>query len=1009
MSVPVLVALAAVIVASFVRWRRRHGAIDLEAVVLVPAMSLLLVGIAATLLATARVLGPGSLTAVALGIAIATWPWRTMPLPLRPSPSWPRMLAIGLGVCVLGGVALRLPPQDYALAGRDQGTYTLRAEHIAGTGALDLRDELLAEASHAQKKRAGPADLLGLFPTGRERWRKDRYEGAYRPGLYLADRHRGRVVPQLFHLQPAAMASARLAAGDLGPLVLLVLMGAWSLLAVAAVGRRLWSQGPWALLPVALLAIAPLPIWVHRSALSETPALLLLCGAALAGLRARDGDRDGLALAAVLLGGAAWVRGHGLLVAPAVAVVLLALPRMRRETAMIYGAMVLGSLLVHAGTTYPYLHDELQRMVPDLHPGPGAIVAVALAFVLAWDGAHRLVEARRRSGGARWIEALAARAPAWLVGIVAVSVVAWLVLRTSSPAKPFARLDCIVVMVGPVVLGAAAIGAWFVGRGRLSARPSHVWLAAIGVALVLPVALYARRNLPQGGLYYYGRYLVPEIWPACAMLATEAVRRLHLRLSPTMHRDRIAWAGAVILVAATAMPLVTHPVTRIREFAGVRAVVDGIASVLPPDAIVIAGGEGWHHGHTFNQVGGALQLSHGVSVLPYRSREAAYATLHELLVAAEAPRPVYLLVNEATKPYRRRNADGKPAGPKLAAFDDVLPAPFAAVEVRPFEMFVHRLTPVSDAVPTRVTRDELRMVLVRVVVDPTLAAATERFDPPGGTDPRCLDPKKKTTITLPPGPAGRNGPVALVLVASPGTSSTNADWVIEADGRRLSVRAVGEPKRPRDTLGPFVLPARPHALAIRGAKRRRKKAACRYGGIDEIRVLPVAMGVDDGLAWRGETYGPPRDLGHPVEPSVWVAGRGLSRKRPGIVSEGGKLKHAGPSLVLVDGQTLTFPYEPMPGDGGPIDVMVTLSRSEAGPDRTLELLVDGQVVERIEVPEARKGSWQSEPLRLDAPPAIARLSVRLAGPEGGEGRVWLRDLGLFSRAAEHPSELATPR
>lgn len=998
MSVPVLVALATVVVASFARWRQRHGAIDLEAVVLVPALAMLWIGIAATLLACARVLTPASLVLVSITIASVTWPWHTVALPRRPRPTWPRLQAIVLGACVLAGVGLRLLPQDYALAGRDQGTYTLRAEHIAATGALDLKDELLAEASHAQRRRAGPADLLGLFPTGHERWRKDRYEGAYRPGLYLADRHRGRVVPQLFHLHPVLLACARLALGTIGPGVLVVLQAAWVLLAIAAVGRRLWPREPWPLLPVALLAVAPLVIWVHRSALSETPAMLVLWGAVLAGLRARDGDRDGLALAAMLLGGAAWVRGHGLLVAPAVALVLLGLPRVRRDTALVYAAMVLGSVLVHAGTTYPYLHDELQRMAPDLHPGPGAIVAVALASALAWDGAHRLLAVRR--------PAIAARAPTWLVGIAGASFVVWLALRWSSPDKPFARLDPLLVMVGPVVLGAAVVGAWSVARQRRTTSASDVWLAAIGIALVLPVALYARRNLPQGALFYYGRYLVPEIWPLCALLATEAVRRLHVRLSRSHQRDRIAWAAAVILVAATAMPLLTHPVTRLREFAGARAVVDGIASALPPGAIVIAGGEGWHHGHTFNQVGGALQLSHGVSVLPYRSREAAYATLHELLIARTPPRPVFLLVNEATKPYRRRNEDGKPAGPKIAAFDDLLPAPFTAVEVRPFEMFVHRLTPVTDAVPSRVTRDELRMVLVRIAVDPTAAARVERFDPPDGPDPRCLDRKKKTTITLPDAP-GRRGPVALVLVASPGTSSTNEDWIVEADGRRLSLQAVGEPARPRDTLGPFILPERPHTLEVRGAKRQRTKAACRYGGIDEIRLLPVARAIGDAVPWHGETFGPPTDLGHPVEPSVWVAGRGLSRKRPGIVSEGGPLEHAGPSLVLAVGQTLTFPEEPLPGDGAPVDLVVTLSRSEAGEGRKLAVLVDDVVAHEIDVPPSRKGSWQSEPLPLSAPGTVARFGVRLVGDaSAAEGKVWLRDLGLFSRGAEHPSTVA---
>jgi len=174
-------------------------------------------------------------------------------------------------------------------------------------------------------------------------------------------------------------------------------------------------------------------------------------------------------------------------------------------------------------------------------------------------------------------------------------------------------------------------------------------------------------------------------------------------------------------------------------------------------------------------------------------------------------------------------------------------------------------------------------------------------------------------------------------------------------------------------------------------------------------VLPLAAGLDQGTPWLGATFGPPTDLGHPVEPSVWVAGRGLSRKRPGIISVDGRIEHAGPSLVLAVGQTLTFPEEPLPGDGAPVDLVVTLSRSKAGPDRRLQVLVDDAVVHEFEVPPERKGSWQSEPLPLPPPAGpLVRIGVRLVGDPGAEAasKVWLRDLGLFSRGVEHPSVLA---
>ncbi|MBL4688374.1 MAG: hypothetical protein JKY37_27550, partial [Nannocystaceae bacterium] len=528
------------------------------------------------------------------------------------------------------------------------------------------------------------------------------------------------------------------------------------------------------------------------------------------------------------------------------------------------------------------------------------------------------------------------------------------------------------------------------------------------VALVVPIVLYARRNLPQGGLYYYGRYLVPELWPIAALLATETVRRLHVRLSATSVASLAAGGAAVVLLGSTGLPLVTDPATRIREFSDARRFVEALAAAVPRDAIVIAGGEGWHHGHTFNQVGGALALSHGISVLPYRSREAAYATLQELLVEAPSGRPVYLLINEATKPYRLRDADGKPTGTKTAAFDSQLEAPFVAAEVRLLEMFVHRLTPVTDVLPIRVTRDELRMGLVRVVVDPTLAARVERFAPPGGTDPRCLHRKKKTKFKLPKhGPAGE-GPVSIVIVASPGTSRSNATWNIKADGERLRTKVAGGRARPRDTLGPFVLAKRPKKLVIRGAKRRHKRAPCPNGGVDEIRILPLTDPRSSHAPTTADSFALASDLGHPIEPVNWVDGIGLSRARPGIVSQGGKLRAAGPSLVLRSGQTLTWPLQPLPDAGAtPLDIVITLGKSEAGADARLDLLWNGEVVATIEPPEARARSWQSEPIGITPSGPTATLGVRLtsATATSTTSEVWVRDLGVFARQGGTPGKL----
>jgi hypothetical protein len=125
---------------------------------------------------------------------------------------------------------------DYALAGRDQGTYTLRAEHTARTSAIAFVDPVLERAGAERGQRSGPDDLLGLYPRRGESWRTDVYEGSYRPGFYLADRESGVVVPQFLHLHPMLLTAAIWIVGREPMGLVVVLEGVLAVLAVFAVG-----------------------------------------------------------------------------------------------------------------------------------------------------------------------------------------------------------------------------------------------------------------------------------------------------------------------------------------------------------------------------------------------------------------------------------------------------------------------------------------------------------------------------------------------------------------------------------------------------------------------------------------------------------------------------------------------------------------------------------------------------------------------------------------------------
>jgi hypothetical protein len=1019
-------AIATVFVTAVVRRRRTTGAIGLESIVLAATTSLVLVGLAATLLATFGIFRSSTMTIACFGLAMSMWPWGVERHPHEPRPPVTVIALLAPALLVGGALALRLPINEYALAGRDQGTYTLRALQTLRTGSFEQRDAVLAAASEdasidPQVARPGPQDILGLYPTRGEPWRTGRYEGAYRPGWYLADRSEGKVVPQFLHLHPMLMATTGLVLGPERIGSIMPLQAALTVLALWCVARRLWPSGPWPIVATGLFVAMPLVVWVHRNALSEVGAGLLVAAAALALLRARAGGHHDLQTAAFLLGAVAWLRGNGWLWAPALLGVLWLVPgssAYRRRAATVYVVLLLGGVFVHLATIFPYVVDELRRQLALLgQPSPFRLGLGACLLVTTWVCIDAL--AFGRHGAARDApELVRARraAPLVIVGVIVLSVLGHVWTQRFAAGAPYSRLDAFVPMVGLPMLGVATVGLAVLARRWRPACAADVWLLAMMATTTLTVALYAQRNLPQLGLYYYGRYLVPEIVPATVFLATAALREVHEAIS-NRWRER---AGAVFTSVATAAlgwsvcgVLVTHPTTRLQEFAGADRLAHWIARRVPEDAVIIAGGEGWHHGHTFNQVGGAIAMGHGRTVLPYRTREAAHATAWELLVArpratGEPAPPVFLLVNEAT--HWLGDEDGV-----RAAIDDLLGAPLVARNIDLLELVVHRLTPIVDGPPTRVTRDDLRMGLVELGVDTEAEAeiVTWSFEGwqdegaptgPPGLDVRvpkrtkaaagrgiCLDAKAELELRL---PDLGSAPRSVVFVAAPGTAALNHQWKIELDDELRDPSIIAAHRRARDTLGPLPVKRAPRRITVRGASRASRGAPCPHGGLLELRILPADR------AWLGRTtasastFAPPRDLGHPVEPTSWVSGRGLSRYRPGLDRN---IEVEAVSLVLTPARPLRFMPEPLPAEGEvALDLVITLTATDLVPEARLVVIADGRELERIDPPDARAGSWQSKPIRFEPEAPVTRFELRLESPSPGD-RVRVRDIGMFSR------------
>jgi len=881
-------------------------------------------------------------------------------------------------VFVLAAV-LRLPVHEYPLGGRDQGTYLLRAEVTARTGGLAKDDAILAAAGASAAHRIGPLDILGLYPRHGDAHRATHYEAAYRPGFYLSDRDRGIVRPQFFHMFPVLLAVSVLLGCPPG--LLAMAQGVLGVLAVFAfAGRHFPERRIWAFLAAAVVALAPIAIWVHRNTLSETLAALLFGASAVAAQRAAacstpQGREGELRLAGFALGCLAWARGNGLLIAPIVLLVLLGGGAWRQRSIQIYAALVVLSAGVHTFTVFPYLHDEVARQwLPNLPLTPPALaVALAVCMACGW----------LRDAFRPWPRVLGHLPHALtLLAVLVYAAARW----TGTPGPPWSRLDPTLPLLGAPLLVLAILGA-----SRRACFPEGMpgrWLCALASAVAWTLLLYAPRNLPDVSLYYYGRYLVPELLPAAALFATHGLRTAVSHLAGRGVPPPLTLAaGVAAMLVPSVWPLLRHPTTRLQEFQGAGAMAAALSARLEPEAIVLAGGEGWHHGHTFNQIGGALALRHGHHVLPYLQREAAYATLYELLVLRPQshgpPPPVYILHNEATLASLGAQTE--------AAVDLQLPPPFRVETATFAELFVHRLTPTRGEIPHRVTRDDLRMALLRVGLDDGAEELRLRYDaalgftPGAGAGDRfCLPREGMATFELPATPWARQ----LVVVADAGNARPTQDWQIFVDGERVERTTPALPHRERHTIGPIVRERPPHTLAVRGAEGG--DPACPWGAVVEIRLLGLDAS-PEGAERDTLRVRPDRDLGHPFPPTVWTAGRSLSAYRPG--ARGGAAKDR--SMVLVAGDALSFSPIQRPGDAGRgcrITVALTSARLDAG--ARLEILAGDRQLATFDPPDTLRGTWRSEVASCETTELVVAVTVRLAAAAPGD-QVELRDVTLW--------------
>lgn len=350
------------------------------------AVSALLSGWLALLLAELGIFSLWLQLGITLVISAAAWLWARRLAPAAPEPPAAHSRIELLAFTAIGLITLLLVarPFEVVLGVRDAGVYANAGFGIARTGAIVQVDPTLAGLGQAAL-----ADDPALFEPAQQAITN--YTISQPRDRYIATRLRaagffvnegelpeGRVVPQGLHLLPAWIGLLTAAGGPyLGLFApgLLGLLGAWSL---GMLGRRL--AGPWVGgLAFLFLALNGVQVWFARYSTAETTAQFLIwCGlfffAKAMGERA-EGKATRPALAAALLAGVAigqvaLARIDAFLLGPAVAYLLYCWVSRRWGPVQTALALGLGAMLIHAGLHIGFVarayffdtaHDRLMR------------------------------------------------------------------------------------------------------------------------------------------------------------------------------------------------------------------------------------------------------------------------------------------------------------------------------------------------------------------------------------------------------------------------------------------------------------------------------------------------------------------------------------------------------------------------------------------------------------------------------------------------------------------------
>jgi 4-amino-4-deoxy-L-arabinose transferase-like glycosyltransferase len=590
--------------------------------------------------------------AILVAAALAAW--------LRPIGGWIRRTPdtwsfrwLALLLLASSTMVRHLP--DPAVGGADENVYFHLGAIIDTRGGLAVTDPVLASTPSTE----WPA----LF--SREiHWPQllNRFEG----GVQAQDGN-PRLRPNFFHLTPAWIAAVTALAGTHAAVYAVPLVACLVPLVLFLLARRLISV-PAAMAASALLAVNPGFVWAGRLPLSEIlAAYLVVSGLAFAVLWLSSGNRAAGSLAGLAIGLAALDRIDALLlIVPVIAVLLLVEWRAGRRIASVAVPLVVLTThcVVHALTvSRPYTQRLFRYLAHDRHLA--SLVAIAVAGVLITVA---VLVARH----VRW------RPPAgWLRNAgtaMVVAVIGWLAIRVG----PGIGSNHLTVLLTPPGLVLALAGLLVASRSSDRA----VWLTIAVVAISAVVFVEAPRDF--AGLPRVFRRDVPTLVPLMALFQARV-------LFPAGAGRLQRLAAVVLLVALTGLQA-NRLQTIYRggtESTGAREAVEGVAALLPPDALVIADSREADH------LDLALDAAGRPTVGPRRRGDAAMALRALADRALAANRPVAFLTTAVDEPLRIGTLAGlsfAPAGRasfRVPRDGTIWPAPS---ETRPVELSLYRVS-----------------------------------------------------------------------------------------------------------------------------------------------------------------------------------------------------------------------------------------------------------------------------------------------------------------------------